>query len=156
MNNSTESKNYWQHFLNSLPPDSLYHDKTYVAEPFGDNPDLANRLGMLVVDGTKTATCSAVVAWETEGNPIPTAGDVWIVLDGDGHPMCIVETTEVTIRAYNEVDADFAYAEGEGDRSLESWREGHRNYFTRTLPAIGHEFTENLPLVCERFTVIYK
>jgi uncharacterized protein YhfF len=40
--------------------------------------------------------------------------------------LCIVETTEVTLRMYNEVDAEFAREEGEGDLSLEYWREAHR------------------------------
>ena len=81
---------------------------------------------------------------------------LWLVLDGRNEPMCVVETIEVTFRKYNEVDADFARAEGEDDLSLASWREGHKRFFTRTLAAIGKEFTEDMPLVCERFHVIYK
>ena len=50
------------------------------------------------------------------------------MLDGSGKPLCIVETTEVTIRHYNEVDADFAQAEGEGDFSLDYWREAHQKF----------------------------
>ena len=33
-------------------------------------------------------------------------------------PRCVIETTEVSYRRYDEVDAAFAYEEGEGDRSL--------------------------------------
>ncbi len=36
-----------------------------------------------------------------------------IVLDGNGNPLCIIETIEMLIRAFNEVDAKFAYKEGE-------------------------------------------
>ena len=53
-------------------------------------------------------------------------------------------------------DADFARAEGEDDLTLESWRAGHKRFFTRTRAPIGKEFTEDMPLVCERFRVIYK
>ncbi|HAX69535.1 MAG TPA: ASCH domain-containing protein, partial [Anaerolineae bacterium] len=59
-------------------------------------------------------------------------------------------------RKYNEVDADFARDEGEEDLSLESWRAGHKRFFTRTLAEIGREFSEDMPLICERFRVIYK
>lgn len=31
----------------------------------------------------------------------------------------------MSIRAYQEVDVQFAYDEGEGDLTLQSWREGH-------------------------------
>ena len=149
-------KAYWRKFLSTLPADSPYHSKSYISEGWGDSPQMADELGALIAQGTKTGTCSALWEWEAEGNPIPEVGLVTVVLDGKGKPLCIVETTEVTVRNYNEVDADFARAEGEGDLSLEYWREAHRNFFSRTLPKIGKEFSEEMPLVCERFRVIYK
>ena len=109
---------YWQKFLSSLPADSPYRARMYLAEGWGDSPAMADELGALIVQGTKTATCSAVWEWETEGNPIPQPGMITIALDGRGEPLCIVETIEITIRNYNEVDADFARDEGEGDLSL--------------------------------------
>ena len=147
---------YWKKFLSSLPIDSPYFSKSYVAEGWGDGPEMADELGALIAEGIKTGTCSALWEWEVEGNPIPTTDLVTIVLDGRGEPLCIVETTEVFIRNYNEVDAEFARSEGEGDLSLEYWREAHRNFFSRTLSKIGKEFSEEMPLVCERFRVIYK
>ncbi len=60
------------------------------------------------------------------------------------------------IKPYDQVDAAFAYEEGEGDRSLAYWREAHRRFFTRTLAVIGREFDETMPLVCERFRVLYR
>jgi uncharacterized protein YhfF len=147
---------YWNQFLASLSPDSSYHSKSYVAEGWGDHPALADELGALIVQEKKTATCSALWEWEAEGNPIPHAGLITVVLDGRGEPLCIVETAEVSIRKYNEVEANFAREEGEGDLSLNYWREAHRNYFSRVLRKIGKEFSEDMPLVCERFRVIYK
>lgn len=147
---------YWQKFLSTLLDDSPYHTKTYVAEGWGDSPALADELGALIVQGTKTATCSALWEWEAEGNPVPRAGLITIALDGRNEPLCIVETVEVTVRNYNEVDADFAREEGEGDLSLNYWRQAHRNYFSRVLKKIGKKFSEDMPLVCERFRVIYK
>jgi uncharacterized protein YhfF len=147
---------YWQKFLSMLPPDSPYRTKTYTSESWGDSPEMANDLGDLIARGIKTATCSALWEWEAEDKPIPREGLLTIVLDGQGSPLCIVETTEVTIRQYNEVDDEFAQAEGEGDFSLEYWRQAHKNFFSRTLPKVGKEFSQNMLLVCERFQVIYK
>ena len=147
---------YWHEFLSTLPDDSPYRTKTYVAEGWGDGPAMADELGALIAQGTKTGTCSALWEWEIEGNPIPHVGWITIALDGRGEPLCIVETVEVTIRKYHEVDAEFARAEGEGDLSLTYWQEAHRSFFSRTLPKIGKEFSEEMPLVCERFTMIYK
>ena len=147
---------YWQKFLATLPPDLPYHSKSYIAEGWGDGPAMADELGALIVQGVKTATCSALWEWEAEENPIPEAGLITIALDGRGEPLCIVETVEITIRKYNEVDSDFAREEGEGDLSLSYWREAHKNYFSRVLPKIGKEFSEEMSLVCERFQIIYK
>jgi uncharacterized protein YhfF len=111
---------------------------------FGDGPDLADELLDLVMKGIKTATCS------TEDEPnTSTPGERWIVLDGSGTPRCVIETTEVSYRRYADVDAAFAYDEGEGDRSLAYWRQAHRTYFGR----MGR-FSEDMMLMCERFRLI--
>lgn len=146
---------YWQAYLATLPDDAAARRQGYVAEQLGDNPDLANQLGSLIVAGIKTATCSALWEWEAENNPIAEVGLKTIVLDGTDEPLCIIETTEVTIRRYDEVDAAFAAEEGEGDRSLEYWRTAHWNFFSRTLPRIGKQPTLDMPLVCERFRVVH-
>jgi uncharacterized protein YhfF len=146
---------YWRDVLETLPADSPVRDERYVSEAWGDSPRLADELGALIVTGTKTATCSALWEYEAEGEPLPETGMKTIVLDGNNDPLCIVETTEVAVRPYDEVDARFAYEEGEGDRSLEYWRDAHWRFFSRTLPNIGRDPTIYMPLVCERFRVIY-
>ena len=153
--NNESIEAYWKQFLASLPPDSPHHTKTYTAEGWGDDPEMADELGALIAQEVKTATCSALWEWEVEGNPIPEVGYITIVLDGRDEPLGIVETIEISIRKYNEVDADFAREEGEGDLSLDYWRKAHKNYFSRVLRKIGKEFSEEMPLVCERFQVIY-
>ena len=111
---------------------------------FGDSPALADELLDLVIRGVKTATCS------TEDEPnVSSPGERWIVLDGSGTPRCVIETTDVSFRRYNEVDAAFAHDEGEGDRSLIYWREAHRRYFGR----LGR-FREDMMLMCERFRLV--
>ena len=111
---------------------------------FGDGPELADELLDLVMKGVKTATCS------TEDEPNTSMpGERWIVLDGRGEPRCVIESTEVSYRRYVEVDAVFAYEEGEGDRSLTYWRAAHRRYFGRQ-----GKFSEDMMLMCERFRLV--
>ncbi|MEZ4613843.1 MAG: ASCH domain-containing protein [Caldilineaceae bacterium] len=145
---------FWHDFLANAPG-HITDDTPYVAESFGDNPQLADALGALIVQGVKTATCSALWEWEAEGAALPEAGLITIVLDGRGAPLCVIETTEVTIRAFNAVDAQFAFAEGEDDRSLAAWRREHWRYFSRVLPKIGRAPSDDMPLVCERFRVLF-
>jgi uncharacterized protein YhfF len=145
----------WREFLSTLPAGSELPDLGYEAWSFGDGPEMADRLGGLVLAGRKTATCSALWELEAEGEPVPRPGEMSIVLDGRGEPLCVIETTEVEVRRFDEVDEAFARDEGEGDRSLAYWREAHRGFFSRTLPGIGRRFSEDMPLVCERFRVVY-
>ena len=152
--NSEDIERYWQCYLQTQLAESGV-DQPYLIDQFGDAPELANELGQLVLQGTKTATCSALWEWEAEQAPLPTVGLKTIVLNGDSSPLCIVETTEVSIRAFNAVDAQFAYDEGEDDRTMESWRREHWKFFSRVLPKIGKTPTSEMPLVCERFRVVY-
>jgi uncharacterized protein YhfF len=111
---------------------------------FGDNPALADELLALVLSGRKTATCT------TPDDPnLSRPGERWIVLDGRGAPRCVIETVEITMRSYDEVDAAFARDEGEGDLSLDYWRDAHRRYFGRQ-----GKFREDMMLVCERFRLL--
>jgi uncharacterized protein YhfF len=151
-----EIEAFWQSYLETLPGDSSVRGEQYAAERFGDSSELAEELGALIVSGTKTATCSALWEYEAEGASLPEVGTKSIVLDGNDDPLCIIETTEVEVQPYDEVDARFAYEEGEGDRSLEYWREVHWRFFSRTLPSICKEPATDMPLVCERFRVVYK
>ncbi|ABW31758.1 ASCH domain-containing protein [Acaryochloris marina] len=148
-------EHYWQSYCQTLSPDEDL-DQPYLVEQFGDSPEMANELGQLVLAGTKTATCSALWEWEAEHSPLPTVGLKTIVVDGSETPFCIIETTEVNICPFDQIDAQFAYDEGEDDRTLESWQREHWKYFSRALPKIDKEPTHNMLLVCERFQIVYR
>ena len=61
---------------------------------FGENPDY---LAQLVVEGVKTATCSAYELYEVEGEPLPRIGDYSIILNSKDEPVCIIQTVDVQI-----------------------------------------------------------
>jgi uncharacterized protein YhfF len=111
---------------------------------FGDNPALADELAALVLEGRKTATC-----WAASDGATTEVGKRMVMLDGAGKPLAVLETVELTRHRFNEMDAAFAYDEGEGDQSLAFWQEAHRIYFTRK-----GQFAEDMLLYCERFRLI--
>lgn len=153
--NKSEIEQYWQLYIKTLPDDAEA-DATYFVEQFGDTAELANDLGQLVLDGVKVATCSSLWEWEAEqADPHEAMGTKTIILNSEGTPLCIIETTEIKIRPFNAVDAQFAYDEGEDDRTLDSWRREHWAYFSRVLPNIGKSPSSDMPLVCERFQMVY-
>ncbi len=116
---------------------------------------MADELGALVVQGTKTATASLVWEYEFDDERLPQEGDLSVILDGHNQPIALIETTEVRILPFNQVDETFAYDEGEGTRTLAHWREGHWRFFHRACQRIGREVDESMPILCERFRVIY-
>ena len=125
----------------------------YQAWGFGDDakPDLMTKLGLLVRDGPKRATTSREDDYAPGGEAMPVPGDHSVILDGDGQPICIIRTMSVEIRPFGEVDAQFAWDEGEGDRSLEDWRRGHLWYFD----SVGSPIDDTTPLVLERFAKVW-
>jgi uncharacterized protein YhfF len=112
---------------------------------FGDSPELADELVALVLDGKKRATCWAVV----EGMKGAEIGKSMVVRDGAGRPRAVVQTLELKQRRFDEVEEQFAFDEGEGDRSLAYWRAAHQDYFTRLKL-----YQPEMMLWCERFRLV--
>lgn len=122
---------------------------------FGDNPELARELTALVLSGQKTATATLVWSWEAEEDRPPQPGDLEVVLHWGGAPAAVIEYTWVAVLPFAEVPADFAYDEGEDDRTLESWRAGHWRYFTRECARMGWTPSEEMPVICLRFRLLH-
>jgi uncharacterized protein YhfF len=127
----------------------------YEAFHFGDTEELADSLAKLVLSGVKRATAGSVWSLQAEGKRLPQPGDLSVVTDWAGSPLCIIETLAVDIVPFDEVTAEFAATEGEGDGSLAFWREAHTRYFTRECARIGREFKQDMPVACERFRVVF-
>lgn len=130
--------------------------ETVNAWGFGDTTEMADELAALVSDGVKTATSSNYKMYELGEEPLPEVGQYDIVVDGSGSAAVIIRNVAVDVLPFKEVSAEHAYLEGEGDRSLEHWRQVHEDFFRRKLTAEGLEFQEDIPVVCERFEVVYK
>lgn len=126
---------------------------SYEAWPFGEAPD---KLAELVVNGIKTATCSAYELYLINNEPLPKAGDHSVILDSGGDAVCIIRTLKAYVTEFNHVSEEQAFKEGEGDRSLKYWRKVHINFLTNELAAVKREFDENTKVVCEEFEVVYK
>jgi uncharacterized protein YhfF len=145
---------FWNEFTQATG--GANEERFYEAFFFGDGEEMASELAELVLRGTKQATAGSLWAYEEEGQPLPRPGGLSIVTDWSGQPLCVIETRSVEVVAFHEVTAAFAAAEGEGDGSLAFWKQAHREFFTRDCARIGKQFTESMPVVCERFAVVYR
>lgn len=145
---------FWNVFAKTRPADPTA--RFLEAFHFDDNAPSANELAQLVVAGRKRATAALLWSHEAEGKRIPRPGDLSIVTDFEGHAVCVIETTRVDIVAFSAVTAEFAETEGEGDGSLAYWMRAHEAFFGRECRRIGRAPTAGMPVVCERFEVVYR
>lgn len=119
---------------------------------FGATLEQSEELLGLVLDGTKTATASSRTDYAKEGEELPVPGMLGIILDAAGHPRALVVTTEARVVPFDQVDAEHARDEGEGDLSLEHWRAVHERFFTEHGDG---GFLPDMSVVLERFRVLY-
>ena len=115
---------------------------------FGDGKLLSESLLELVRSGKKTATCEALRYFEQANEPLPTVGRKDIALTWDGTPALVVETTDVVVRRFCDVDEAFALKEGENE-DLAGWRRDHEAYYRR-----NGGFDERMMVVCEQFELV--
>ncbi|WP_147803931.1 ASCH domain-containing protein [Alkalicoccus halolimnae] len=128
---------------------------TYEAWAFGDSKEMADELAELVKSGTKTATASNYSLYGDD-EPLPYSGMHNIVLDGEGTAAAVIVTTTVDIVPFDEVTEEHAWLEGEGERTLAQWRRDHEAFFKREFAESREDFHEKMPVVCERFKLVYK
>lgn len=103
----------------------------------------------------KTATAGPYACYEDENEPLPQVGAYNIVLDTNNEALCIIRTTKVSVIPFNDVPPEHAYKEGEGDLSLQFWRDCHTEVFTMYLEEMGQSFSIDMLVVCEEFELVY-
>ncbi|MBK1897243.1 ASCH domain-containing protein [Chryseobacterium paridis] len=145
---------YWNQFIDSLKEKSSPDLELCGSFHFGGKED-ASSIAKLVTAGIKTATGSLLWVYESENNPIPSIGEFNIITDSNEMPVCVIQTKEISIVPFKEVGTKFAFDSGEGDRTLESWREIYWEYIQSECERINKEPTMETPLVCEYFKVVY-
>ena len=150
----SRSDAFWEDYRRSQPEPAPPRDY-YEAFHFGNTQAMADKLAALVAGGVKTATSALLWHYEAAGKRLMQVGDLSIVTTWDGEPVCVIETTEVRVLPFNQVDAQFAYDYGEGDRTLAWWQERLWAYYQRECAGLGRPAREDMPLVCERFRVVF-
>jgi uncharacterized protein YhfF len=131
----------------SAPVPAVWH--------FCDNAHDADACAALVLTGLKRATSPSLWFLESRGLPVPTVGDLDIVTNWRGMAQCIIRTTAVDVVPFRDVTAEHARLEGEGDRTLRSWRETHWAYYQRELKGTGRIPTDDMPIVCQEFEIVF-
>jgi uncharacterized protein YhfF len=148
-------REFWERYRGTLPP--AERDRHFFeAFSFGGTAEGADLLAELVLQGVKTATSELLWSREAIGEPLWKVGDEHVVLDGKGQPVCVIRTTELRILPFDQVDGSFVRDYGEGERSLEWWRRDIWDHYETECRRLGRIATPDMPLICERFEVVYR
>ena len=150
---SEEIADFWRAFCET--DGTVSEDEPYQSWYFSNSPESASELADLVIAGRKTATASLVSVNELQPDVTPVDGGYSVVTDFFGKPKCVIRTVEVRHVPFEEVDERFAFDEGEGDQTLEFWREVHDKYFSSEAAQFGVNFTPRSMICCERFKLLY-
>lgn len=144
---------FWKEFQQEMPeyrgletPPSYY---------FCDNKKDADECADLVRKGIKQATTHSLLGMQIHEEKLPTVGDLAIVTNWHGTPKAIIKTIQVEIIQFKDITAEYAFIEGEGDRSLDYWREVHWAYYIRELSEHDLIPSKDMELVCEHFETIW-
>lgn len=118
---------------------------------FGTGPAQADELLAFVTRGTKRATVGAALEFEALDDPLPAIGQLWGLLDGAGEPRHVAETVDLRAGQLEDVTPAFAWDEGEDDRTLEAWWDGHRTWASQ----LGLPDAEPFDVIFERFRIVW-
>lgn len=144
----------WLEYL-KLNEEERIGDGNYNVLKFGGTKEGASELIEFILKGEKRGSTSLKDWYEFEGKTLPKLGDLIIITDYDNIAKCIVKTEKVTVIPFCDVTEELALREGEMFKSLEQWKDVHRNFFEGQLKEVGKMFIEDMFVVCHEFKVIF-
>ena len=144
----------WEAFIARHP--EYRHQPKPESYYFCDNKKDADACAELVVKGIKQATSTSLWWYNQNKAALPIAGDLAIVTNWEGEAKAIIKCTKVDQVPFNKITADYAYIEGEGDRSLAYWQQVHWDYYTREMEPYGAKPAQDMIIICEQFMTIWK
>jgi uncharacterized protein YhfF len=146
-----EIERFWLDYQKACNPQV----EGFSAAAFGSTRAFADEHALLIREGTKRAHATLERDFEAEGDDLPRPGDHVVVLDGRGSPSAIVRTRHVERRFFNDIDAEFAFENGEGDRTLAWWLIAYRQEFAERAEAQGFQVGERAVLILELFDRVW-
>jgi uncharacterized protein YhfF len=155
LDNTTDRARVADFWLDYCHAVKLSENTPYQAWHFGDSRQLAHELVELVLHGPKRATAGLGFVTDALPHTAAVPDGYSVVTEIDGTPRAVIRTTGLERRKFSDVDAAFAWDEGEGDRTLDDWKQGHWSYFSRECESLGRAMSEDAEVCLERFELLY-
>ncbi len=128
---------------------------------FAEPGPLRDELTTFALAGDKTTTASLLVEYEIDGEALPVAGQLDVLVDSEGRDLAIVETLSCRIARLVDVDDQHAIDEGEGYANAAEFRATHEHYWNGYIDRIreglgdpAFALTDDTLIVLERFRIV--
>jgi len=118
---------------------------------FGTDAESSAFFLQLVLTGQKTISFNALDSYKIDNEAVPQSDTWYILTDFSSNPKGVVHFTDVQILPFNSITWELAQKDGSCS-SIEEWRSFQKEFFEDDGDLMGYEFSENLPVVCEKFT----
>jgi uncharacterized protein YhfF len=127
----------------------------YKVRTFGNSAAISDVIMPLILSREKTGTFALESEFAHAPNEAPKVGDVYVVTRFDGHPALLYRITEVERVPFSEISHEHVQVEGPNARTVSVWRQIHWAYWGGILRAQGREPSEDMPVLFQRFEVIF-
>ncbi len=145
---------FWEDYLkktNQNPKETVFSGELF----FEDRGVTGQEQLALVLSGAKTAMFRPYESYEINLEPLPISGEVYVVLNSNDEPVCIIELTDVNVIPFNEIPWGLAQKDGENE-NLTDWKDKMSEQIQEEADICGFSFTDETKIVCEVFKVIFR
>ncbi len=149
----TELDEYWANFLKNTNRDS--EDKCSGDLCFEGKGFVQSQINSIVLAGQKQAFFTTLATFTIDDEPLPISGELYILVDNQNKPLCVLEIESVNIIPFNEVTFEMVKKEGEC-ATMGEWKEKMQEYIEDEAHVLGFEYSPDIKLVYQTFKVIYK
>ena len=108
-----------------------------------------------IKEGEKVGTFSLPWLMESENIPASHTGQPIILLSYDGKPEIVVQITDIEDTTFGKIDYEVTKIDGPPVRDPEVWIPLHREYWNNILKPYGRSCTDDMPVIVERFQLVY-
>ncbi len=145
---------FWKQYLKDTNQNE--NEAVYSGELVFEDEGMTGRTQLsMVLSGSKTAMFTPLETIEINLEKMPVTGEVYVVLDTNDEPRCVIELTDVRIIPLNEISWELARKDGE-DEDMQDWKEKMEEFLEEEADLCGFEALPDSKIVCEIFKLIYK
>ena len=144
---------FWKQYLKDT--NQKEEDAVYSGELVFEDDGMTGQTQLsMVLSGAKTAMFTPLDTIEINMEKMPSVGEVYVVLDSNDEPRCVIELTDVRIIPLDEISWELAQKDGE-DENMDDWQVKMEEFLEEEADLCGFEPLPDSKIVCEIFKLVY-